>query len=99
VKPTTLSRSCPFVSKLTLRFIKGQLEAVLAVVKDWSSIVIAYEPIWAIGTGKVASPRISTFSIFADLLEQAQEVHAEIRAWLKDRLVRFELNKDTGVDN
>jgi len=58
----------------TVPFIKSQLEAVLAVVKDWSSIVIAYEPIWAIGTGKVASP------------QQAQEVHAEIRGWLKERL-------------
>lgn len=38
--------------------------------KDWSKIVIAYEPVWAIGTGKVAST------------QQAQEVHAEIRKWL-----------------
>lgn len=47
-----------------------QLQAVANTVKDWSKIVIAYEPIWAIGTGKVATT------------EQAQEVHAAIRAWL-----------------
>eukprot|EP00667_Euglena_gracilis_P017275 EG_transcript_18179 len=37
---------------------------------DWEKVVIAYEPVWAIGTGKVASP------------EQAQEVHQNLRAWL-----------------
>ena len=38
--------------------------------EEWKRIAIAYEPVWAIGTGKTATP------------EQAQEVHASIRAWL-----------------
>lgn len=55
----------------TIAVVTAQLKAVADKVSDWSKIVIAYEPIWAIGTGKVASS------------EQAQEVHAAIRAWLK----------------
>lgn len=61
----------------------GQTEAVLArqidAVVDAAGIeafefaVLAYEPVWAIGTGKTASP------------EQAQEVHAFIRARLADK--------------
>jgi len=55
----------------TIEVVTTQLKAVADVVKDWSKIVVAYEPIWAIGTGKVATT------------EQAQEVHAAIRAWLE----------------
>ena len=40
-------------------------------VPSWDNIVIAYEPVWAIGTGKVATP------------QQAQEVHVAVRDWLK----------------
>jgi triosephosphate isomerase (TIM) len=49
-----------------------QLDAILAVLPDGAgeSLVIAYEPVWAIGTGKVATT------------EQAQEVHAFIRGLL-----------------
>jgi len=36
----------------------------------WPNVVFAYEPVWAIGTGKTATP------------EQAQEVHAALREWL-----------------
>ena len=41
-------------------------------VEQATQIVIAYEPVWAIGTGKTASP------------EQAEEVHAQIRGLLAE---------------
>jgi triosephosphate isomerase (TIM) len=41
---------------------------------DWEKVVLAYEPVWAIGTGKVATP------------EQAEEVHAYLRKWLADNV-------------
>jgi len=49
---------------------KRQLGACLPKIKDWDKIVIAYEPVWAIGTGKVATP------------EQAEETQKAIRAYL-----------------
>eukprot|EP00035_Acanthoeca_spectabilis_P000244 m.72098 g.72098 ORF g.72098 m.72098 type:complete len:250 (-) comp10093_c0_seq2:2528-3277(-) len=57
-------------SDKTMDVINAQMDAIAATVKDWKNVVIAYEPVWAIGTGKTASP------------EQAQEVHAKIREWL-----------------
>ena len=52
--------------------VKRQLAAVIhANGHCISEIVVAYEPVWAIGTGKTASP------------EQAQQVHAVLRAQLK----------------
>lgn len=52
--------------------VVAQLAAIASMLREseWSRVVIAYEPVWAIGTGKVATP------------EQAQEVHAIIREWL-----------------
>ncbi|GAB7357965.1 hypothetical protein MBLNU230_g0132t1 [Neophaeotheca triangularis] len=58
----------------TNEVVMAQLAAVAKEVKDWSKIVVAYEPIWAIGTGKVATT------------EQAQEVHAALREWMGKEL-------------
>jgi triosephosphate isomerase len=59
----------------TTTVVFRQLNALkTAGVSDWSKIVIAYEPVWAIGTGKVATPA------------QAQQVHVDIRAWVKDNV-------------
>jgi len=52
--------------------IQRQLAPVLALGADAvNKMVVAYEPVWAIGTGRTATP------------EQAQEVHAAIRAALQ----------------
>jgi triosephosphate isomerase len=67
----------------TLDVLKTQLSAVFpegtsslseALESSTSRLVIAYEPVWAIGTGKTATP------------EQAQEAHAQIRAFLANRV-------------
>lgn len=54
----------------TMNVCLTQLDAVANAVKDaseWNRLVIAYEPVWAIGTGKTATK------------EQAQEVHGNLR--------------------
>ncbi|MBU2865032.1 triose-phosphate isomerase [Reinekea forsetii] len=59
-------------SGVTEDVVRTQIQAVLDAVgiAAFDTIVVAYEPVWAIGTGKTASP------------EQAQEVHAFIRGML-----------------
>ena len=63
----------------TFTVINAQLDAVLdlAGVESLSKAVIAYEPVWAIGTGKTATD------------EQAQEVHHYIRQYIaaKDQVI------------
>jgi triosephosphate isomerase len=56
----------------TLEVVSAQVAAVLAVcsVEQLAGGALAYEPVWAIGTGRTATPA------------QAQEVHAAIRAQL-----------------
>jgi triosephosphate isomerase len=56
------------------KLVESQLKNVLFNLEPsaWSKIVLAYEPVWAIGTGETASP------------EQAQEMHAFIRNTIAD---------------
>ncbi|ORZ16418.1 triosephosphate isomerase [Absidia repens] len=57
-------------SNITSEVVTRQLKGIADKIKDWSNVVVAYEPVWAIGTGKVATP------------EQAEEVHVTLRNWL-----------------
>jgi triosephosphate isomerase len=51
--------------------VTQQLKVALQDI-DIDEVIIAYEPVWAIGTGKTASP------------QQAQEMHASIRQFIND---------------
>ena len=58
----------------TTEVVFRQLATMLPHISDWTKVVLAYEPVWAIGTGKTATP------------EQAQEVHLAIRGWLEQNV-------------
>jgi len=60
----------------TEEVVFAQLKAIADKVPEgkWGDVVIAYEPVWAIGTGKTASP------------QQAQDIHAKLRQWLSDNV-------------
>jgi len=65
-------------AKKHVSFVKNQIKESLFHLKkkDFDNIIIAYEPIWAIGTGETASPA------------QAQEMHREIRKYLQTKIQR-----------
>ncbi|TNY18363.1 Triosephosphate isomerase [Rhodotorula diobovata] len=60
----------------TEEVVTRQTEALAKVIgeDDWKHIVVAYEPVWAIGTGKVATPEV------------AQDTHKMIRNFLAKRV-------------
>lgn len=62
-------------SRQHLEVVKNQTEVALFTLtaEEIKKVVIAYEPVWAIGTGETASP------------EQAQEIHAHIRSLIADK--------------
>jgi len=61
---------------VTLEVCSAQMApaAKLLSAEDWSKVSIAYEPVWAIGTGLTATP------------EMAQETHAGIRKWVAENV-------------
>jgi len=59
----------------TVAVVTRQLEAALAGRDGKARVTIAYEPVWAIGTGRNATP------------QDAAEVHRAIRRWLKEKAV------------
>ena len=63
----------------TLTVIGGQFNAVVDTVgiEAFANAVVAYEPVWAIGTGETATP------------EQAQEVHSALRAMAAKRSAKI----------
>ncbi|KAF8820144.1 triose-phosphate isomerase TPI-II [Cardiosporidium cionae] len=63
-------------SGITMEVVSQQLLAVQKEIPNskWKNIVIAYEPVWAIGTGMTATPDV------------AQETHKDIRQWLSTHL-------------
>lgn len=63
----------------TIKVIQRQIDAVvdIAGINAFSQAVIAYEPVWAIGTGKTATPL------------QAQDIHSKIRQMLAERSVKI----------
>jgi triosephosphate isomerase len=60
----------------TFEVLDEQMKPLAAALseEEWDKVVLAYEPVWAIGTGKTATP------------EQAEETHAYLRKWLKDNV-------------
>ena len=62
-------------SEQHFNLVENQLKDALfhLEAKDWENIILAYEPVWAIGTGETASP------------EQAQEMHKFIRQTIETK--------------
>jgi triosephosphate isomerase len=61
-------------SGLTFEILAGQLTEALAGLDLGGTLDLAYEPVWAIGTGRTATP------------ETAQAAHAFIRGWLAEKI-------------
>ena len=70
----------------TMNVCAAQLAPVAQALSeaDWKKVVVAYEPVWAIGTGKVATP------------QQAEDTHRDIRQWIAEN-VSAEVAKEVRI--
>ncbi|CAI5468016.1 unnamed protein product [Closterium sp. Yama58-4] len=71
---TLIKESNEFVADKVAYALSKGLKAIADKITKWDDVVLAYEPIWAIGTGKVATPA------------QAQETHADIRKYIAENV-------------
>merc|ERR1712018_365262 len=63
-------------NKNTMSVIQNQLDPLIRKLdlNDWKKVALAYEPVWAIGTGLTATPDL------------AQETHKNIREYIKEKV-------------
>lgn len=71
----------------TKQVVSNSIIKCLEGINDFSKVIIAYEPVWAIGTGETATP------------EQAQEVCAYIRTLLKDKSIPIQYGGSVKPEN
>ena len=57
--------------------VSGQLQAGLSGIVDITSLVVAYEPVWAIGTGQAATPEIAAEIMGGAMLETLQSMYPD----------------------
>lgn len=83
--------------------VEAQLNAVSEQTKDWTNVVIAYEPVWlvppschvlSIENSETYHRAIGTGKVAST--KQAQEVHAFIRKWLSSKISK-EASADTRI--
>jgi len=58
----------------TEKVVFEQMKYLKGAIENWSKVIVAYEPIWAIGTGKTATPA------------QAQDMHRKLREWIHENV-------------
>lgn len=71
---TLSEREAGSTNSVLERQLLGALNTFIGDAKKLAGLIVAYEPVWAIGTGKVATP------------EQVESAHSLIRGWLLSKL-------------